>query len=189
MAPLLRRTAALAAGVWFIAFAAFALRAGFLAYQRARIPASVLATVPFEQEAGNIALSLCQGKGYGNLFRRPTGPTAWLAPAYPFLLSLIFRLFGTLTPGSYLAAALANALFSAATTVPLHAPGRRLGGEGLARAAAWGWAVLPAGVLIPSEWIWDTSLSVLLATTLVWRAMRVAEGAGIAAWAGYGLLW
>src|SRR5215475_3724043 len=138
--------------VWFIAFAALTARLLFAWDQQRKIPHSVLATVPFDQEAGNIALSLSEGNGYGNLFRKNTGPTAWLAPAYPFLLFLIFRLFGTFTIASFFAAVLANAVFSAAATFPLFAVARRLAGDPVARAAAWAWAIFPPAVLMPFEW-------------------------------------
>jgi Dolichyl-phosphate-mannose-protein mannosyltransferase len=184
-----RRIVLLSASVWLIAAVAFAARAAFIWNQQRRIPHNVLATVPFEQEAGNIALSLSEGSGYGNLFRKNTGPTAWLAPAYPFFLSLIFRSFGTLTLASFLAAVLLNAALSAAATFPLFAIARRLAGVREARAAAWAWAVLPSGVLMPFEWIWDTSLSVLLAVVLVWSTLRLAETSRLLAWSGYGLLW
>jgi len=175
--------------VWFIAFAALAMRLAFAWDQQRKIPHQALATVPFEQESGNIALALAQGHGYSNLFRRNTGPTAWLAPVYPFLLSLIFRMFGPLTLSSFFAAVVLNALFSAAATVPLYDIARRLAGPAAGVAAAWCWAVLPAGVLMPFEWIWDTSLSVLLATTLVWLTLRVADSTNLYLWIAYGWLW
>jgi hypothetical protein len=175
--------------VWFIAFAALAVRLTFAWNQQSKIPHQALATVPFDQESGNIALALSAGHGYANLFRRNTGPTAWLAPVYPFLLSLIFRVFGPLTLSSFFAAVLLNALCSAAATIPLYAIARRLAGPGVAAAACWFWVVLPAGVLMPFEWIWDTSLSVLLATTLVWLTLRVAESTTSRLWMAYGLLW
>src|SRR5689334_2826877 len=83
--------------VWFIAAAALATRVVFAWDQQRKIPHEVLAAVPFEQEAGNIALALSQGHGFSDLFRKPTGPTAWLAPVYPWVVSLIFRVFGALT--------------------------------------------------------------------------------------------
>ena len=175
--------------VWFVAFAALAARLAFAWDQQRKIPHAALATVPFDQESGNIALALSEGHGYANLFRRNTGPTAWLAPVYPFLLSRIFRIFGPLTLSSFFAAVLLNALFSAAATIPLYVIARRISGTAVAAAAAWFWVVLPAGVLIPFEWIWDTSLSVLLATTLVWLTLRVAESPKWSGWMAYGLLW
>src|SRR5262245_44186035 len=174
---------------WFIAFAALTVRLLFAWDQQRKIPHSALATVPFDQETGNIALSLSQGHGYGNLFRRDTGPTAWLAPVYPFLLFLIFRSFGAMTLASFLAAVLLNALFSTAATIPLYAIARRAAGVPAAAVTAWAWAFFPAGVLMPFEWIWDTSLSVLLAVTIVWLTLHLAERRERSWWFAYGLLW
>jgi hypothetical protein len=175
--------------VWFIAFAALTARLLFAWDQQSKIPHTALATVPFDQETGNIALSLSQGHGYANLFRRDTGPTAWLAPVYPFLLFLVFRFFGAMTVASFFVAVLLNALFSAAATFPLYAIARRTAGIPVAAGTAWAWVLLPAGVLMPFEWIWDTSLSVLLAATLVWLTMRVAESPKRSLWIAYGLFW
>ena len=175
--------------VWMIATAAFATRVAFAWDQQRRIPHQALATVPFDQETGNIALALSQGNGFGNLFRKPTGPTAWLAPVYPVLLFVIFRIFGAMTVASFFVAVLLNVLFSAAATFPLFGVARRLGGLGMAAATGWAWVFLPAGVLMPFEWIWDTSLSVLLVAGLVWLTVRIAESAGVSEWIAYGLLW
>jgi len=175
--------------LWLVAFAALGARLAFAWDQQRKIPRRALATVPFDQESGNIALALSEGHGYSNLFRRNTGPTAWLAPVYPFLLSRIFRIFGPFTLLSFYAAVLLNALFSAAATIPLYGIARRILSPPVAAAAGWFWAILPAGVLMPFEWIWDTSLSVLLATTLVWLTLRVAESTKWSSWIAYGLLW
>ena len=72
--------------VWFIAAAALGTRLAFAWDQQGKIPHQVLATLPFDQEAGSTAFALSQGKGFSNLFRQNTGPTAWLAPLFPFLL-------------------------------------------------------------------------------------------------------
>jgi len=176
-------------GVWLIAAAALATRLAFAWDQQRKIPHQVLASVPFEQETGNIALALSQGQGFGDLFRKPTGPTAWLAPVYPFLLSLIFRVFGALTIRSFFVAVILNALFSAAAIFPLFAMARRLAGVGVAAVTCWAWVFLPSGVLMPFEWVWDTSLSVLLAAALLWLTLRLAENPGRAACLAYGLLW
>jgi len=175
--------------VWLIAFAALAARLLFAWDQQGKIPHTALATVPFDQETGNISLSLSQGHGYANLFRKDTGPTAWLAPVYPFLLSVIFRFFGAMTLASFFVAVLINAICSAAATFPLYAIARRAAGVPAATATAWAWVFLPAGVLMPFEWIWDTSLSVLLAASLVWLTLRVAEFPKRTLWLAYGLLW
>jgi hypothetical protein len=183
------RLIALFTSVWIISGAALAIRLTFAWDQQRKIPHQVLATVPFDQETGNIALSLTQGNGYGNLFRKPTGPTAWLAPVYPFLLSLIFRVFGPMTLASFFVAVGFNALCSAAATFPLHALARRAGGTAIAAVTGWLWVILPSGVLMPFEWIWDTSLSVLLVCALVWLTLRAAESSRWSDWLLYGFLW
>jgi hypothetical protein len=175
--------------VWFIASAALLTRAAFIFDQQRKIPHQVLASVPFENEAGNIAFSLAQGHGFSNLFRRDTGPTAWLAPVYPFLLSLLFRAYGSFAFRAFLAAAILNALLSSAVTFPLYEIARRISGRNVAIATTWLWVFLPSGILMPFEWIWDTSLSVLLATTLVWMTLLIAESSNKKLWLTYAILW
>jgi hypothetical protein len=175
--------------VWFIAAAALGTRVAFILNQQRKIPHQILATVPFEQETGNIAFALSQGKGFGNLFRQNTGPTAWLPPVYPFLLSLIFRIFGAFTVRSFFAAVLLNALFSGAATFSLHHLARQVASRTVAIATAWLWVFLPAGIMMPFEWIWDTSLSVLVATTLLWMTFHISNSASPKRWLAYGLLW
>lgn len=46
-------------------------------------------------EVEQVAASLAAGTGFANPYAVPTGPTAHVAPLYPFLLSLVYRLFGT----------------------------------------------------------------------------------------------
>src|SRR5215470_3183157 len=114
--------------VWFITATAFLLRVGFVWHQQGIISHDVLASAPFENEAGNIANALSQGRGFSDAFRKPTGPTAWLSPVYPALLAAIFRVFGQFTYSSFLAAAILNCVFSSAATIPLYFVGRRVGG-------------------------------------------------------------
>ncbi len=175
--------------VWFItAFALFA-RVGFVYHQQRNIPHEVLASVPFENEAGNIASALAQGRGFSDVFRKPTGPTAWLAPVYPSLLGAIFRIFGQFTFASFLAAALLNCVFSAAATVPLFLAASRIGGSAVAALSAWLWALCPAGVMLPFEWIWDTSLSAFLATAILWATIELTNNSNLADWIAYAFLW
>jgi hypothetical protein len=183
------RALLLVTSFWFIAAAALGTRIAFIVNQQRKIPHQILATVPFEQETGNIAFALSQGKGFSNLFRQNTGPTAWLPPVYPFLLSLIFRVFGAFTISSFFAAVLLNALFSAAATFPLYHLARQLTGRTVAIVTAWVWVFLPAGIMMPFEWIWDTSLSILFATTLLWMTFRISNSASPKRWLAYGLLW
>ncbi|HUL17602.1 MAG TPA: glycosyltransferase family 39 protein [Terriglobales bacterium] len=183
------RILALLCSVWFICGVAFAARAAFLWHEQSVIPHQALSVLPFAQEAGNIAFALSEGKGFSNVFRQETGPTAWLTPVYPLLLAGIFRVFGAFTFPAFLAAALMNCLFSAATSLPIYFAAKKVAGPVAAVLAAWLWAPFPNAVMIPTEWIWDTSLSALLAATLLWATLAIANSQHRRHWCAYGLLW
>jgi hypothetical protein len=168
---------------------AFAWRVGFAWTQERQIPHEVLADVPFAQEAGNIALALNSGHGFSSPFRNNTGPTAWLVPVYPLLLAGIFRIFGPLTLSAFNAAVALNILFSTATCVPIFYIGQRLGGRAVGSVAAWLWVIHPMAVMSPFEWIWDTSLSALLAALLLWFTLYLADSRPLPDWSAYGALW
>jgi hypothetical protein len=172
-----------------IVLLAFACRIAFALYEASLVSKVVLATVPFENEAGNIAQALARGDGFCCVFRQPTGPTAWLAPVYPLLLSGIFKLFGTFTVSSFYVAALLNCVFSSLVCIPLYFAGERIGGIFAGALAAWIWVLFPSGIILPFEWIWDTSLSALLAATLLWATLRLAGSIRLRYAAGYGVLW
>jgi hypothetical protein len=174
---------------WLIFFAALLLRLGFLFYKAHQAPADALAIVPFQNEVGSVAAALARGEGFCCVFRQPTGPTAWLAPVYPLFLASIFRVFGTFTVPSFYVAALFNCVFSALVCLPLFLAAQRIGNRATAVAAGWLWAVFPSGILIPFEWIWDSSLSALLAITLLSAAFRVADDPRRRNLVLYGLFW
>jgi len=173
----------------FMVLVAMAARITFAWDEARKIPPGVLAIVPFQQETGNIAYSLAQGQGFGSVFRTDTGPTAWLAPVYPVLIARIFKIFGTFTTTAFFAAVFLNILFSSAACVPVFFAGKRIGGLGVASLAAWLWAFFPGAIMMPFEWIWDTSLSALLSATILWATLALAESGRVFNWCGYGLLW
>jgi hypothetical protein len=172
-----------------IVIAALAVRVAFAWDQARKVPTGVLGIVPFQQETGNIALALAEGKGFSNVFRTETGPTAWLAPVYPLLVAAMFRLFGIFTGPAFFACVALNILFSSATCVPIFVTGKRIGGLQVGAGAAWLWAVFPSGVMMPFEWIWDTSLSALLAAMILWATLELQESQRVQDWGVYGALW
>jgi len=178
-----------ATSLLLIVLVAVAARLAFAWYEERQISARALSIVPFQTETGHIAYSIASGKGFSSPFQRDTGPTAWLAPVYPYLLAGIFRLFGIYTLHSFFVALFLNILFSAGTCVPVFYSGKRIGGLGVASAAAWLWALFPNAVIIPFEWIWDTSLSALLMATLLWATLELAESGSLRNYCLYGLLW
>lgn len=70
---------------------AFAIRVGLLLATKSYLDRE-------HSELVLVATSLAQGHGFANAFG-DTGPTAHMSPVYPFLLSLIYRYFGTGTTG------------------------------------------------------------------------------------------
>jgi hypothetical protein len=172
-----------------ILLVAFVARLAFAWDQERKITAPALATVPFAQETGNIAYSLATGKGFSNPFRRETGPTAWLTPVYPLLVATTFKLFGTFTVPSFFLLVFLNILFSSAVCIPIFHVGKRVATLGVGVGAAWLWALYPSAIMIPFEWIWDTSLSALLAAVLLWATLELPGSDRVRDWCGYGLLW
>ena len=51
------------------------------------------------------------------------------------------------------------------------------------------WAIFPNAAIIPFQWIWDTSLSGLLAATILWATLAVADSKRMRDWCAYGILW
>ena len=178
-----------ATSLLLIVVVALAARVAFAWYEERQISAQVLSIVPFQTETGHIAYSIASGKGYSSPFQRDSGPTAWLAPVYPYILAGIFKLFGIYSLPSFFAALSLNILFSAGACVPIFYTGKRIAGIGVGSAAAWLWAIFPNAVIIPFEWIWDTCLSALLVATLLWATLELAESRRVRDWSFYGLLW
>lgn len=172
-----------------IVVVAFGLRVGYAWNQTANTPREVVGRVPFQTETGHIAYSLATGKGFASPFQRDSGPTAWLTPIYPLLVAGIFKVFGIYTRTAFFVAIFLNIVFSAATCVPIFYAGKRVAGLGVGASAAWLWALFPNAILIPVDWIWDTSLAALLAAIILWGTLELPEREGWRDWIGYGVLW
>lgn len=143
-------------------------------------------------ESGHIAAALAAGHGFSNPFGPPTGPTAWLAPAWPFLLSRYFVLFGAYSRAAIVAALLLNCAFSAVTCIPIYFSALCTFDGRIARHSAWVWALFPYTMYWGFRSIWDTALSALLLTLLFMMTLQLAAGRGqrpALQWVIYGLLW
>src|SRR5271167_400890 len=158
----------MATSLALIVILAMGVRVAFAWNEARKIAPGVLGIVPFQQETGNIAYALAEGKGFSNVFRTETGPTAWLAPVYPLMVGAMFRIFGIFTARAFFACVGLNILFSSAACVPIYFAGKRIWGLGVASGAAWLWALFPNAILMPFEWIWDTSLAAFLGAALLW---------------------
>lgn len=54
-----------------------------------------------DREMGAIAMSLAQTGQFADPYKIPTGPTAHLPPIYPFIVSVIYRMFGLTATAGY----------------------------------------------------------------------------------------
>ena len=118
----------------------------------------------FGGEAGRIARSIAQGEGFSNPLFGRTGPTAWLAPVFPYLLAAIFKLFGTYTKASAITILALDCFFSALTCIPIYFIAKKHFGESTARWAGWAWAFFPYAIFFSADFIWATTLTTLLMT-------------------------
>ena len=143
----------------------------------------------FGWEMGRVARALVSGQGFSNPLTGSTGPTAWEPPLYPFLISGVFQVFGIYSNASAVVLLLINSVFSALTAIPIFLIGRRCFGERVAVWAAWFWTLFPYVMYWCTRWIWETSLSALLLTVLVWLTLDFENREGIKYWALFGLLW
>ncbi len=175
--------------LFWIVVIGFALRFGFILVAHTYRNARLEGTFAYGWEMGRIAQSLAEGHGFANPFRGPTGPTAWEPPAYPFLISLVFRLCGVYTSLSALVLLTINSFFSALTCVPVFYLARRSFGWKVAKWSAWTWSLFPYAMYWGVKWIWETSITLCLLTTLLLWAMRLAEGRSVREWIGWGALW
>ena len=176
-----------------IVVVAFLVRVGVLSYlSHAAIRAGNAMTegTPFASETGAIAASIAAGRGFSSPLRFfQTGPTAWLAPVYPYLLAGIFKLFGIYSSASNLVAHTLNCAFSAFTAWPIAAIGTIAFGKRVGRVSAWLWAILPTSVFYSVFWIWDTALAGLWMALLVLATLKLRGSGRLSAWIGYGALW
>ena len=143
----------------------------------------------FGYETGKIARSIALGKGCSNPLFEDTGPTAWMTPAYPYLVAGVFKIFGIYTKTSALVLLALNALVSALTCIPVFFIARKGFGERVARWSAWAWAFFPYGIYFPAERIWETWLATFLLAVLFLWGLYLEDSASLRDWAGWGMLW
>lgn len=167
---------------------AFVLRVAFVLWEKTYVPNPGY-PYPYGMEVASIAAHLARGQGFSSPFMHDTGPTAWVAPVYPYFVCLVFRGFGIYSARSALVIIILQCAMAAGTAVGIYALGRRTLGRGVGLWAAWIWAVSPFFFRWPTSWIWDFAISALLLITLLILTIDLAQRSVLRLWIAYGFLW
>ncbi len=136
------------------------------------------------REAGMLA----SGAGFSSPFPVDSGPSAILPPGFPLLLATIFRGFGIRSAASAAVAVGLQIVMSSAICILIFLAGRHGFGEREAAAGAWIWALCPSLAIIPGIYVWDTTLTALLASAGFLLSLYLDDG-GWRTWAWFGVLW
>ena len=168
---------------------ALVLRVGLIAWLHSYDFPSAWAHFAFGMETGSIAGSIASGEGFSSPFGKPTGPTAWVGPVYPYLCAVVFRLFGSFSPASGFVMLLLNSVFAALTCLTIVQIGERTLGRKVGLWAGWVWAAAPFFMQWTVTWVWDMSLSALLLSLLFLLALDLRHTGSWQKWIGFGLLW
>ena len=147
------------------------------------------ANFSFGWEIGRIAYSLANGHGFSSPFGGDTGPSAWNAPVYPWIVSLAFRVFGSYTHAAAFALLTFNSLCAALTCWPIYRIARRVFNETVAVWSGWIWALLPYIIYWSVRWIWETSLIGVPVTLPFMLTVEMEGDNRLTSWFGYGVLW
>jgi len=174
----------------FIVVVAFIARMAYCYYDLGIQGATLPDNLPYGGETGAIAAAIAAGRGFSSpLPGVISGPTAWLAPIYPYLLAGIFKLFGIFSYKSSLIIRTIDMAFSAFVCWPVYTIGTRAFGRTAGTLSAWFWAFLPDGIFYSVIWVWDTALAALCLTLLFAATLQIRGRSRTSWWVGYGALW
>ena len=132
----------------------------------------------FGWEMGRVARSIAQGHGFSNPYEGNTGPSAWEPPPYPYLMAGVFKLFGVYSTASAWMLLGLNSLFATLNSIPIYLITRRTFGERVAMWSAYAWALNPYVWYWSIHWIWDTTFTPLVLTSIFLLALVLAEVGG-----------
>jgi 4-amino-4-deoxy-L-arabinose transferase-like glycosyltransferase len=175
--------------VWFIVLVAFVLRLAVITVGHTYRITPRRDHFQFGWEMGRLARSIAQGQGFSSPTDLPSGPSAWTAPVYPYILGGVFEIFGVYTPAAGWVILAFNSVFAALTCWTIYLISKRIYGEGVAGAGAWTWAVFPYLIYWPVRVVWEASFTTFLLSLILWYTIRMADGARRRDWIIFGLLW
>jgi len=143
----------------------------------------------FGCETGRLARSLASGKGFASPLFGDTGPSAWMTPLYPLLLSSVFKVLGIYSSASAWCILTLNSLFSAITTIPIVLTTALSFGRRAARLAGWLWVFFPYAIFLSAGFVWGHTLDAMLMATAFWLTFRLRAENTWGLWSLYGVIW
>jgi hypothetical protein len=129
-------------------------------------------------EMGLLAKSLLDGHGLSSPFGGETGPTAFIAPVYPILIAVVFKLFGEFSTASAVVILLAQTALNLATIWLIMHIARRLFNQAAATLAGLIWACSLPLIWLPTIF-WETSLSCCLLAGLIALVLHYRDQTGL----------
>ena len=123
-------------------------------------------------EMGLLAQSIVQGHGLSSPFGGSTGPTAFIAPGYPFIVAGIFALFGTYSQLSAVILMAINIGLNLITILFIMRLAVQFSNARTAVLAGLFWALSPPLIWLPTIF-WDTSFSCLILIAGLCWAMQL----------------
>jgi 4-amino-4-deoxy-L-arabinose transferase-like glycosyltransferase len=168
---------------------AFILRIAVVASSFNSIAGPSLDHEQFGAEMGWVARSLALGHGFSSPFFPSTGPTALVPPLYPYLLAVVFRMFGLYTAKSAFVILSLDSLLSALTCIPVYLSLKYAAGERPAQLAGWLWAIYPFAIYFSGAQVWDYALTSFLFAICFCFAQRLHLQESFSVWFGFGILY
>jgi 4-amino-4-deoxy-L-arabinose transferase-like glycosyltransferase len=143
----------------------------------------------FGWETGRLARSIAAGHGFGSPFHGETGPSAWVAPLYPYFLAGLFKIFGIYSNTAAWVALAVNSVFSALTSVTIFLIGEEIFGGAVALWSAWIWTFLPYSMYWAIRFAWETSLATFLLSAVFLLAVKLERRSRLSWWLLFGFCW
>ena len=128
---------------------------------------------PQATELARLGESLRRGRGLASPFGGDTGPSAFLAPGYPALVALLFRIFGSYSERAAVALLLLQVLFAVGTVYFVMLVARLAFSPRTANIAGAIWAFSPVLWWMPAVF-WESGLSTTILTASLAFAMHCA---------------
>ena len=176
--------------IWFIVLVAFLLRLAVITIGHTYRVTPRRDHFQFGWEMGRLARSIAQGHGFSSPTDLDSGPSAWTAPVYPYILAGAFKVFGIYTAASAWFILAFNSICAALTCWTLYLIANRIFGPWVGHVSAWTWAVFPYIIYWPVRVVWEASFTTFLLTLALWLTIRMADdGPSRRDWIVYGLLW